>query len=77
MKMTFDQPDMVCQHSDYRGAVGVIVINHGDAPFEITHGMRIAQMVVTPVIQAKFTVVNALDQTTRGSGGFGSTGVTT
>jgi dUTP pyrophosphatase len=62
--------------SDYRGPVGVIVINHGDAPFEITHGMRIAQMVVAPVIQADFDLVDDLDVTDRGAGGFGSTGVT-
>jgi len=62
--------------SDYRGPVGVIMINLGDAPFEITHGMRIAQMVVAPVIQADFTLVDDLDETARGAGGFGSTGVT-
>jgi len=62
--------------SDYRGHVGVIMINLGDAPFEITHGMRIAQMVVAPVIQADFTLVDDLDETARGAGGFGSTGVT-
>jgi dUTP pyrophosphatase len=63
--------------SDYRGPVGIIMINHGDAPFEITHGMRIAQMVLTPVIQATFVVVKTLDITNRGTSGFGSTGVTT
>ncbi|MBB5720485.1 dUTP pyrophosphatase [Loktanella ponticola] len=62
--------------SDYRGPVGVIMVNLGDAPFEITHGMRIAQMVVAPVIQADFTLVDDLDETVRGAGGFGSTGVT-
>jgi dUTP pyrophosphatase len=62
--------------SDYRGPVGVIMINLGDAPFEITHGMRIAQMVVAPVIQAQFVLVDDLDATERGKGGFGSTGVT-
>ena len=60
--------------SDYRGPVGVIMINLGDAPFEITHGMRIAQMVVAPVVQARFRAVAELDETARGAGGFGSTG---
>ena len=60
--------------SDYRGPLGVIVINHGDAPFEVTHGMRIAQAVVVPVVQARFELVEALDETGRGAGGFGSTG---
>lgn len=59
--------------SDYRGPLGVIVQNGGDAPFEITHGMRIAQMVVAPVVQAVFEV-GAVDETERGAGGFGSTG---
>lgn len=61
--------------SDYRGSVGVILINHGTAPFDVTHGMRIAQMVMAPVIQAEFEVVETLDDTTRGADGFGSTGV--
>lgn len=60
--------------SDYRGPLGVIVMNAGDAPFRIEHGIRIAQMVVAPVVQATFEAVEALDQTARGSGGFGSTG---
>lgn len=59
--------------SDYRGPLGVIVQNGGDAPFEITHGMRIAQMVVAPVVQATF-VIGPLDDTVRGAAGFGSTG---
>ena len=59
---------------DYRGPVGVILVNMGDAPFEVTHGMRIAQMVVAPVVQARFLLVDALDDTPRGAGGFGSTG---
>ncbi|MCL4156055.1 UNVERIFIED_CONTAM: hypothetical protein GTU68_041683 [Idotea baltica] len=59
--------------SDYRGPLGVIVQNGGDAPFEITHGMRIAQMVVAPVVQATFEI-GPVDETARGSGGFGSTG---
>ena len=60
--------------SDYRGSVGVILVNMGDAPFDVTHGMRIAQMVVAPVVQARFLLVDALDDTPRGAGGFGSTG---
>jgi len=61
--------------SDYRGPLGVIVMNAGDAPFEIAHGARIAQMVVAPVVQARLTLVEALDDTARGAGGFGSTGI--
>jgi dUTP pyrophosphatase len=61
--------------SDYRGVVGVILLNAGLEDFDITHGMRIAQMVVAPVTQAQFTVVNGLSDTARGKGGFGSTGV--
>lgn len=60
--------------SDYRGVVGVILLNAGDTSFEVTHGMRIAQMVVAPVIQVKFEAVTTLAQTARGTGGFGSTG---
>ncbi|MBU2991832.1 dUTP diphosphatase [Octadecabacter sp. 1_MG-2023] len=59
--------------SDYRGPLGVIVQNGGSEPFEVTHGMRIAQLVVAPVVQARFEVAS-LDDTVRGSGGFGSTG---
>lgn len=61
--------------SDYRGVVGVIVLNAGSDPFEVTHGMRIAQMVAAPVVQATFQQVDALGDTSRASGGFGSTGV--
>ena len=60
--------------SDYRGPLGVILINLGNADFTVTHGMRIAQMVVAPVMQADFEVVQALDDTARGAGGVGSTG---
>ena len=60
--------------SDYRGPLGVIVMNAGDAPFVIGHGDRIAQMVVAPVVQARFELVEGLESTARGSGGFGSTG---
>ncbi|WP_341366972.1 dUTP diphosphatase [Yoonia sp. BS5-3] len=61
--------------SDYRGPVGVILVNLGQEDFTIMHGMRIAQMVVAPVAQAQFMVTSALDDTARGSGGFGSTGL--
>ncbi len=60
--------------SDYRGPVGVILINHGNAPFDVTHGMRIAQMVAAPVTQAEFEMLDDLDKTARGAAGFGSTG---
>jgi len=60
--------------SDYRGPLGVIVMNAGDQPFTIAHGDRIAQMVVAPVIQARFDLVSTLGDTQRGDGGFGSTG---
>ncbi len=60
--------------SDYRGVVGIVLFNTGDAPVDVTHGMRIAQMVVAPVVQANFLLVDALEDTDRGSGGFGSTG---
>lgn len=60
--------------SDYRGEVKVILINLGDAEFTVERNMRIAQMVVAPVLQAGLTQVAALDETARGSGGFGSTG---
>ncbi len=60
--------------ADYRGPIGIIVVNHGVEPFTVTHGMRIAQLVVAPVTQASFTVADALGDTSRGSAGFGSTG---
>lgn len=60
--------------SDYRGPVGVILLNTGAEPFAVVHGDRIAQMVVAPVVQARFALVGALDETARGTGGFGSTG---
>jgi len=59
--------------ADYRGEVGVIVINHGEETFTVTRGMRIAQMVVAPVTQAAWQEVDALPETARGAGGFGST----
>ena len=58
----------------YRGEIGVILINHGKNAFSIVPGMKIAQMVICSVIQAQVTVVEELNATTRGSGGFGSTG---
>lgn len=60
--------------ADYRGEVKVILVNHGDEPFIIERGMRIAQMVIAPVIQARMIAVADLDETERGTGGFGSTG---
>lgn len=60
--------------SDYRGELKVILINHGDAPFPIRRGDRIAQLVAAPVQRAWFVEVDDLDDTARGAGGFGSTG---
>ncbi len=60
--------------SDYRGEVKVILVNLGAEPFEITRGMRIAQLVVAPVTQVTVAEVTSLDETVRAGGGFGSTG---
>ena len=60
--------------ADYRGEVQVLLINHGTDPFEITRGMRIAQMIVAPVTQVAVTEGELASGTTRGAGGFGSTG---
>jgi dUTP pyrophosphatase len=60
--------------SDYRGPLGVIMANLGADPYTIRHGDRIAQMVVAPVVQARFAVAQTLGETARGTGGFGSTG---
>lgn len=60
--------------SDYRGEVGVILINHGQEPFVIQRGERIAQLVIARHEQAELLEVETLDETARGSGGFGSTG---
>lgn len=60
--------------ADYRGEISVILINHGAAAFAIRRGERIAQMVISPVVQAELIPVVALSPTERGSGGFGSTG---
>jgi len=61
--------------SDYRGEVKVLAINHGDEPFLIQHGDRIAQMVIAPVYQPKIQETDKLPESNRGEGGFGSTGV--
>ena len=61
--------------SDYRGELQVLLVNLGPEPFAIERGMRIAQLVVSPVERVEVVAVSALDATTRGAGGFGSTGV--
>ena len=60
--------------SDYRGELKVILINHGAHKFEIRRGDRVAQLVLAPITQATWLEVDELDETTRGEGGFGSTG---
>ena len=60
--------------SDYRGPLGVALINLGAEPYTIQHGDRIAQMIIAPVVQVGFEVVDTLSDTARGEGGFGSTG---
>ena len=60
--------------ADYRGEIGVLLVNLGDAPFTIRRGERIAQMIVAPVAQAELVKVAVLPSSERGSGGFGSTG---
>jgi dUTP pyrophosphatase len=60
--------------ADYRGEVMVLLVNHGQDPFEVSRGARIAQMVVQPVARAELREVEALEDSARGSGGFGSTG---
>lgn len=60
--------------SDYRGEVKIILANLGQKSFEITRGMRVAQMVVAPVVQAEVKEIDAISDTVRGAGGFGSTG---
>ena len=59
---------------DYRGEIGVILVNHGSAPFEIKRGDRIAQLLVAPVVAAELVEVESLEESARGSRGFGSTG---
>jgi len=60
----------------YRGEIGVILINHGMHSFRVTKGMKIAQMVITPVVRVEVEEVDSLSSTSRGIGGFGSTGIT-
>jgi dUTP pyrophosphatase len=60
--------------SDYRGEIKVVLVNLGAEPFAIVRGERIAQLVVAPVLKVNFAEVDALDETARGEGGFGSTG---
>lgn len=59
---------------DYRGEVNIIIGNFGNEDFVIEHGLRIAQLVISPVIQAKYVTSSSLGETQRGAGGFGSTG---
>jgi len=61
--------------ADYRGEVKVILVNLSNEPFTIERGMRIAQMIIAPVTQGEWEVVDELSETDRGAGGFGSTGV--
>jgi len=61
--------------ADYRGEIGVILINHSKETFTYSKGDRVAQMVVAPVVQAEFVQVGELSDTVRGAGGFGHTGV--
>lgn len=61
--------------SDYRGDVGVVLINHGSDIFDVHQGDRIAQLIVNKVEQVEFEIVDALDDTARGTGGFGSTNI--
>ncbi len=60
--------------ADYRGEIGVILINHGKEAFRVQRGDRIAQMIIAPFVQAQFEAVDTLDETARGEGGFGSSG---
>jgi len=62
--------------ADYRGELGVLLINHGEDEFHINHGDRIAQIVFAPVIQAVWNQVTYLDESSRDANGFGSTGIT-
>ena len=61
--------------ADYRGEIGVGLINHGDEPFTVSRGDRIAQLFFLPVLHARFVLTDTLDETERGAGGFGHTGV--
>jgi dUTP pyrophosphatase len=61
--------------ADYRGEVKVLLVNHGQSDFVIERGMRVAQMIIAPFTQVSWSVVETLDDTARGTGGFGSTGI--
>lgn len=61
--------------ADYRGELAVLLINHGESAYTISRGMRIAQLVIAPVVHAQLTEVAELSETARGAGGFGSTGL--
>lgn len=61
--------------ADYRGEIKVILINHGSEPFAVSRGMRIAQLVVANFVYTQVKIVSSLSETTRGTGGFGSTGI--
>jgi dUTP pyrophosphatase len=61
--------------SDYRGELKIILINHGNKNFTVTNGMRIAQIILTPVVHAQFMLSNKLNPTERSEGGFGHTGL--
>ncbi|MFA7663826.1 MAG: dUTP diphosphatase [Clostridia bacterium] len=63
-----------CLDSDYRGELNIFLTNHGNKPFEIKHGDRVAQGIISPVYQAEWVEVDELDKTERGENGFGSTG---
>jgi dUTP pyrophosphatase len=60
--------------SDYRGELAVVLVNHGDTPFVVSRGMRVAQLVISPVEQAEWVEVEDLSDTDRGQGGYGHTG---
>jgi dUTP pyrophosphatase len=60
--------------ADYRGEIGIVLINHGEIPFEVAPLARIAQLVLAPVLRAEVVPVSTLDETERGEGGYGSTG---
>jgi dUTP pyrophosphatase len=60
--------------SDYRGEIGIVLVNHGSDPFVVTNGARIAQLVIAPVARVTVEAVDTLDTTDRGAGGYGSTG---
>lgn len=61
--------------ADYRGEIAIILLNAGDAPFRVERGMRIAQAVLGPITRIRWAEVESLDETARGQGGFGSTGL--